>query len=383
MVLFEAQESRLAAPSSALAREVLIHGPILRSELSERLGMSLATLTRLTRPLLDHGLLVELTEQLDGAMGRPAKPLDVRAEALQFIGIKLTGNAAVAITTDLRAAEGRRAERSLPNHDVSVVVDVIVELVRELTNDQPFSAIGISVGGVVSNQRVVERASFLGWSSVNLADEVEARLGIPVTVENDVVALTAAEHWFGLGRGLSNFAVITIGAGVGYGLVMCDQLVSTSDTGRGRGIHFPLDPAGPWCSLGHRGCSTAMLAIPNILTQVEVAIGVPVTFAEVLQMAREEHPVARQVVQASASALGHFIAAVANLAMVENVVLAGEGLGILSVAEDAMLAALRVDRDSEAAEIALLIEDDGFISWARAAAAIAIRRTIDTLATAP
>jgi predicted NBD/HSP70 family sugar kinase len=383
MVLFEAQESRLAAPSSALAREVLIHGPILRSELSERLGMSLATLTRLTRPLLDHGLLVELTEQLDGAMGRPAKPLDVRAGALQFIGIKLTGDAAVAITTDLRAAQGRRAERPLPNHDVAVVVDVIAELVHELTNDQPFSAIGISVGGVVSGQRVVERASFLGWNSVNLADEVEARLGIPVTVENDVVALTAAEHWFGLGRGLSNFAVITIGAGVGYGLVMCDQLVSTSDTGRGRGIHFPLDPAGPWCALGHRGCSTAMLAIPNILTQVEVAIGAPVTFAEVLQMAREGHPVARQVIDAAAAALGHFIAAVANLAMVEHVVLAGEGLGILSVADDVMQAALRSDRDSEAAEIALLIEDDGFISWARAAAAIAIRRTIDTLATAP
>jgi predicted NBD/HSP70 family sugar kinase len=383
MVLFEAQESRLAAPSSALAREVLIHGPILRSELSERLGMSLATLTRLTRPLLDHGLLVELTEQLDGAMGRPAKPLDVRAGALQFIGIKLTGNAAVAITTDLRAAQGRRAERALPNHDVAVVVDVIVELVRELTNDQPFAAIGISVGGVVSGQRVVERASFLDWNAVNLADEVEARLGIPVTVENDVVALTAAEHWFGLGRGLSNFAVITIGAGVGYGLVMCNQLVSTSDTGRGRGIHFPLDPAGPWCALGHRGCSTAMLAIPNILTQVEVAIGAPVTFTEVLQMAREGHPVARQVIDAAAAALGHFIAAVANLAMVEHVVLAGEGLGILSVADDVMQAALRSDRDSEAAEIALLIEDDGFISWARAAAAIAIRRTIDTLATAP
>jgi predicted NBD/HSP70 family sugar kinase len=383
MVLFEAQESRLGAPSSALAREVLIHGPILRSELSERLGMSLATLTRLTRPLLDHGLLVELTEQLDGAMGRPAKPLDVRAGALQFIGIKLTGNAAVAITTDLRAAQGRRAERALPNHDVAVVVDVIAELVQELTNDQPFAAIGISVGGVVSGQRVVERASFLGWNAVNLADEVEARLGIPVTVENDVVALTAAEHWFGLGRGLSNFAVITVGAGVGYGLVMCDQLVSTSDTGRGRGIHFPLDPAGPWCALGHRGCSTAMLAIPNILTQVEVAIGAPVTFTEVLQMAREGHPVARQVIDAAAAALGHFIAAVANLAMVEHVVLAGEGLGILSVADDVMQAALRSDRDSEAAEIALLIEDDGFISWARAAAAIAIRRTIDTLATAP
>jgi len=113
----EAAERRYRAPSSELAREVLVHGPILRSVLAKRLGLSLATLTRLARPLLDGGLFVEVTEELDGAMGRPAKPLDVRAEARQFLGVKLTGDTAVAVTTDLRAAEGRRAERPLPSGD--------------------------------------------------------------------------------------------------------------------------------------------------------------------------------------------------------------------------------------------------------------------------
>jgi predicted NBD/HSP70 family sugar kinase len=383
MVIAEVHEPRFRAPASELAREVLIHGPILRSELAERLGLSLATVTRLSRPLIDAGLLIELTEELDGSMGRPAKPLDVRADARQFVGIKLTGDAAVAITTDLRAAEGRRAERLLPDHDVDTIVGVIVELVRELENEQEFAAIGISVGGVVSNHRVVERASFLGWCAVNLADEVEARLGIPVTVENDVVALTAAEHWFGLARGFSNFAVITIGAGVGYGLVMYDRVVSASDTGMGRGIHIPIDATGPLCFLGHRGCSTAMLTIPSIVAQVEVATGQQLTFAEVLLMARDEHPVARQVVKAAATALGHLIAAVANLAMTQNVVLAGEGLGILAVADSDMRAAVTTDRDSEAAPVNILIDDEGFIAWARAAAAVAIQQTLDAMATTP
>src|SRR5680860_1684148 len=118
MVPLEVAEPRFRAPMSELAREVLIHGPILRSDLANRLGLSLATLTRLSRPLLDRGLLMEVTEEPDGGMGRPAKPLDVRAEARQFVGIKLTGDAAVAVTTDLKAAEGRRAERPLPSHDV-------------------------------------------------------------------------------------------------------------------------------------------------------------------------------------------------------------------------------------------------------------------------
>jgi len=376
----EAAERRYRAPSSELAREVLVHGPILRSVLAKRLGLSLATLTRLARPLLDDGLFVEVTEELDGAMGRPAKPLDVRAEARQFLGVKLTGDTAVAVTTDLRAAEGRRAERPLPSHDLVDVVAVIVELAGELANEQEFTAIGISVGGQVSDNRVIDRAPFLGWRGVPLADAVEARLGVPVVVENDVVALAAAEHWFGLGRGFSNFAVLTVGAGVGYGLVMHDQVVSTSEAGLGLGGHFPLDPTGPLCFLGHRGCSTAMLTIPSIRAQVEVALGHPVSYAEVLEMAAAGQPVALAVLRAAGNALGRLIAAVANLAMVEHVVLAGEGLGFLDIVRGEMDAAILADRDPEAARVDVLLDPSGFISWAQGAAAIAIQRTVDTLA---
>lgn len=376
----EASEPRYRAPASELAREVLIHGPILRSELSQRLGLSLATLTRLTKPLLDRGLLIEVAERQDGIIGRPAKPLDVHAGARQFLGIKLTGDAAVAVTTDLRATEGQRAERPLPSHDLEDVIDVIVGLAADLANEQPFAAVGISVGGRVSGRRVIDRAPFLGWRSVDLGSAVEQRLGVPVTVENDVVALTAAEHWFGRGRGLANFAVITVGAGVGYGLVIHDQVVNTADTGLGLGAHFPLDPSGPLCSLGHRGCSNAMLTIPSIRTQVEVGAGRPVTYDEVLQLARDGDPVAREVTRAAGSALGRLIAAVANLAMVEHVVLAGEGIGVLSVARSDVMSSMLADRDREAGVIGLLVDDSGFTSWARGAAAIAIQATLDELA---
>jgi predicted NBD/HSP70 family sugar kinase len=379
----EAAERRYRSPSSELAREVLIHGPILRSVLAQRLGLSLATLTRLARPLIDGGLLVEVTEQLDGAMGRPAKPLDVRADARQFLGVKLTGDTAVAVSTDLRAAEGRRAERVLPSHDLADVVAVIAELAGELADGREFSAIGISVGGQVSDNRVVARSPFLGWRGVPLADAVEASLGVPVTVENDVVALTAAEHWFGLGRGFANFAVITVGAGVGYGLVMHDRVVSTSEAGLGLGGHFPLEASGPLCFLGHRGCSTAMLTIPSIRAQVEVALGHPVSYTEVLELAGDGDPAALAVLRAAGTALGRLIAAATNLAMVEHVILAGEGLGFLALVRGEMDAAILADRDPDARAVDVVTDGSGFISWAQGAAAVAIQRTMDTLATAP
>ncbi|HEU0182199.1 MAG TPA: MarR family transcriptional regulator, partial [Agromyces mariniharenae] len=86
-----------------LAREVLIHGPISRAELGRRLGLSPASLTRLSKPFLDRGLLVEASETLQGSTGRPARPLDVPVDAGRFVGIKVTGESAFGAVTDLRA----------------------------------------------------------------------------------------------------------------------------------------------------------------------------------------------------------------------------------------------------------------------------------------
>ncbi len=88
---------------------------------------------------------------------------------------------------------------------------------------------------------------------------VEAATGIPTIIDNDLVAFTEYEHWFGAGRGLDRFAVVTLGAGVGYGLVIHDEIVRSDEFGIGLIGHWPLDPFGPVCSEGHRGCAKAIL----------------------------------------------------------------------------------------------------------------------------
>ncbi|GAA1061581.1 ROK family transcriptional regulator [Agromyces bracchium] len=391
-----------------LAREVLIHGPISRAELGRRLGLSPASLTRLSKPFLDRGLFVEAVEAVQGATGRPARPLDVRVDAQWFIGIKVTGEAAYGALTDLRATAVAQASRELDGHDVDAVVDVIVGLVGELVGaagsasagpmDAAASAaasdvagptapgdlsdlggIGLSIGGNVTGQRVVTRAPFLGWRDVPLADLLEARLGVPVDLENDVTALTTAEQWFGPARAHDAFAVVTVGAGVGYGLVMHDRVVTTPDTGLGLGGHLPLDPSGPPCLDGHRGCSTAMLAIPSICAQVGIALGREVGYDEVLELSAAGHPAARSVTDAAGRALGRMMGYIANLTMVESIVLSGEGVGLWEVAGDTALAALAADRDPEATPVEVFVDSAGFSSWARGAAAVAIQASLARL----
>jgi predicted NBD/HSP70 family sugar kinase len=152
------------------------------------------------------------------------------------------------VVTDLRATPLAAAERELPSHPVEEVVRVVADVVAELDAAAPGAAmagLGVSVGGKVESGRVVTRAPFLGWRGVPLADLLEAATSLPTTVENDVTALTTAELWFGPARDVSSFAVVTVGVGVGYGLVVDDRVVVTPDTGLGLGGHLPLDAEGP------------------------------------------------------------------------------------------------------------------------------------------
>lgn len=373
-------QATLSDSARDLAREVLIHGPISRAELGRRLGLSPASLTRLSKPFLDRGLFVEAADAVQGAAGRPARPLDVRADAQRFAGVKITGDGVHGALTDLRAGALDAAERPLSGHGVAEVVGAIREVVRELTPAEgAIAGLGVSIGGNVAGGRVVTRAPFLEWREVALADELEQALGLPVTVENDVTALTVAQQWFGAVRGTPAFAVVTIGAGVGYGLVVHDRVVTTPDTGLGLAGHVPLDPNGPLCPAGHRGCASAMLSIPGITGQLAVALGRPVEYDEAIALAAQGDPAAAAVAHAAGRALGRMVAAVANLAMVDAVVLSGEGVGIWPVVAPAVRAALAEERDGEASPVRIHVDGAGFDAWARGAAAVAIQAALATL----
>jgi predicted NBD/HSP70 family sugar kinase len=225
----------------------------------------------------------------------------------------------------------------------------------------------------------VEFAPFLGWTNVPFAGMVEAELGVPATLENDLVALAEAERWFGLGRGIPGFVVITIGAGIGYALVVNGQVVHSREAGVGLGGHIPLSTTGPVCHAGHRGCAEAMLTSGSIAGQVSAALQRPVDYDEVLRLAREGDPAAATVVDEAATALGRLVAMAANLTLQPAAVLAGEGIGLFAVAEEKVRAAVAADRDPRAEPVGLYVDESGFSAWARGAATVAIQDAVDRI----
>jgi predicted NBD/HSP70 family sugar kinase len=370
-----------SGPTRSVALEVLINGPISRSEIARRLELSAGSLTRLSAPLIESGLLVEVEVELEGRSdvrtGRPSKPLDVVPNSRHFIGMKLTGKEILGVTTDLRANVLSSASAPLTSREPETVAVAISKLAQALAEQVPeVTALGIGIGGLVTNHSVVASAPFLEWQDVPLGSMLETLTGLPTVIENDVVAFTEAEHWFGAGRGLDRFAVLTLGVGIGYGLVIHNDIVVDADSGIGLVGHWPLDPYGPLCPSGHRGCARSVLTQLAITQAVSNALQRNVSYDEALNLADAGEPAARRVVDDAGRGLGRLLAAVANLTAPERIILGGEGVRLVDVAAAAIREGVNADRDPRAKELALVTTPGDNTEWCRGAAVIAIQRYV-------
>jgi predicted NBD/HSP70 family sugar kinase len=371
----------LDGSAQRVAVEVLRFGPLPRAQLARRLGLSPGSLTRLTRPLVDSGLLVEGSPENGpdgpGRTGRPSLPLDIRASSRRFLGVKITGDTVFAVVSDLRATV--LAEHTAPLSDLepAAVVSAVADVVQTLRAAHPdVVGLGIGIGGLVVERRDVARAHFLGWREpVRLADLLTTATGLPTVVDNDVRALTAAEHWFGTGRGMRSLLVITIGAGLGCGIVVHDRVVEGAHGGGGTIGHRPVVT---WavCEDGHRGCAHGLVSSRAISGAVAQAVGRPVTYAEALQLAADGHAPARRVVDDAAGALGVLVADIATLVDPELVILTGDGIGLAEVARPALDAALRENRKEPLAPPRVDVRPFPFTEWARGAAAVAVQEHV-------
>lgn len=365
----------LAGQVRRVALEVLRHGPLSRAELAKRVDLSAGSLTRLTRPLVESGLLVETDHGSDDRRpGRPSQPLDIVADSHHFVGIKLTGDVAYGVVTDLRASVVARAEAALNSREPESVCDDVTALVTMLAAHVPsVAAVGISLGGHVRTDGSVHNAPFLNWHDVPIAAMCAPRIGLPVVAANDVAALTEATHWFGEGRRHTNFALVTIGAGIGLGVVAHDLLLDGLQAGLGPITHLPLEPNGPVCELGHRGCAQAMLTIGSIERQHAAATGRGLSYEAILDAAHSGDLPARRIVDDAGRSLGRLLATVFAVASPETLILGGEGARLAAVFPEVVDEHLRIGVEPLAAPPPLVVQPASFYEWARGAAVVAIQ----------
>ncbi|WP_328302059.1 ROK family transcriptional regulator [Streptomyces sp. NBC_00435] len=376
-----AQPLVTAPAETAVLSLLLAEGPLSRVELARRTGLSSTAITKAARPLIDDGYLHELApERTAPGAGRPVNPLAVTPDREFFVGVKISDDRLFGVVCDLRARVRATAGRTLADHQPESVVGLLAELVDELLEAQTAFRertrhLGIAVSGDVDRGGGRVRFSGrLGWRDVPLAEMVTASTGLAVTVENDVKALTIAEHWFGEGVGTGYFALVTIGAGIGSALVVNGQLVTGAHGVAGEMGHISVDPAGPRCRCGSVGCVEAIASSGAILEVVRGGTGLGgLAFEEAVDMARHGDPVAREAFARAGRAIGVGIAALVNLVGPERVVVSGEGAGTYDLFGQHIKDAYAAHTFGAAGTCPLSLRPLPWEEWARGAAAVAVQ----------
>ncbi len=229
---------------------------------------------------------------------------------------------------------------------------------------------GVTVGGKVVDGETVADSPFLHWHEVPFRTLLAREVRTHLFLANDVVGLTAAQQWFGYGRTYADFALLTVGAGVGYGLVINHEVVPTFVSPMS---HLPIDPHGPLCPRGHRGCMTAYATSGAITNAVAQGLGRPVSYAEVIQLTEDQDPLAARVVGEAAYAVGRAVAVITSLTGVERIILSGEGIGLAAVAPQALHAGRLEYSAGAGSALEPVIQPMDFLEWARGAAVVAIQ----------
>ncbi|QQA44252.1 ROK family transcriptional regulator [Pelagovum pacificum] len=251
----------LTDPHRALLGAVRASGPLSRTELAIATGYSRAAVTTMTREMLENGILRE-GETVYG-QGRPSVRLDLDADGACFVGLALFEDPIPAVLIDLQGAV--RARASIPwTNDTEQLADSIAGMLPQLVADAGVPedrviGIGAAVPGFVDEcQEVCLQSSFMGWRDINVARPIAERTGLATFIENDANAVAIGERLFGAAREQDDFALVSLGAGIGCALVVGGHLRRGHSGGAGEISHATYVLDGPPCRCGKRGCLTTI-----------------------------------------------------------------------------------------------------------------------------
>lgn len=259
------------------------------------------------------------------------------------------------------------AMRSLPTRSeegaesvLARIAEMVEDVIRQTAAEtgarrEDFLGVGIGSPGPLDRARgVVIFTPNLGWRNLPLRDEISRRVGLPATLDNDANCATLGEWWCGAAKGHRNVVGLTIGTGIGGGLIMDGRLYHGSSDAAGEIGHATIDANGRLCKCGNYGCLEAYASGTAIARRAAEALAVDgnsqilrlvngdmsrITAQTVYEAAKQEDPLALEIVRDTARFLGIGISNLLNVFNPDMVVIAGG----VTQAGDALFEPLRVE----------------------------------------
>jgi predicted NBD/HSP70 family sugar kinase len=376
-------------------RYVRANAPCSRADIAASTGLNKATVSSLVTDLMDRRLVRE-TGLTEHRIGRPATMLVLDGEPYAALGLEVSADHLTVVAVDLTGTEllsWRRAFSGLarggkpasPGKAVTAITALAGRAANRVAS-QGRRILGFTVGvpGLVDGDGVVRLATSLGWRDVDLRDDIVRALREPdyeVVVDNDANLAALAEQRHGPYAGTANLVYLTGDVGIGAGIVVDGRPLRGGRGFAGEIGHVTVDPDGPRCACGRRGCLEAFAGIPAVIRRVlpDAELDGPVTdFApevdRVLVRARQGDRATLEALSEVGRHLGYGVSVLANLVNPEVALLGGYFVPFapwLLPAAEAELAARTVAPDAGGCRLVASALGAGAVAAGGAALALA------------
>lgn len=350
--------------------------PVSRVDLSRLSGLQPSTISAIVEDLIDEGWVKE-GAVVRGGRGRPSTMLSVN-EDLVTLALDIRPNQAIVAVVDLTGrflSHETIATATSPDAAVAKLVKKMQSL-RSRYEEKTFEGIGVSVPGRVDpvTSRLL-MAPNLKWDGFDIKTALEKEMGLQVEIDNDANACLLSELWFGHLEGVRNAVLIAVSEGLGTAILAGGQLLSGFNGLAGEFGHIPVDPRGPLCGCGQRGCWEMFASSRAALKAYRKASRNPEVkdIQDLLRLVQDRNPSALKAIKSQAVAIGRGLRLVTAALSPERILITGEITSCWDIVGPIMQAELESGMLAGSAP-KLMPAGDGYLARLSGGAALLMQR---------
>jgi glucokinase-like ROK family protein len=263
---------------SIVLERLWLDSPLSRADIAQATGLNKTTISNLIDELSTDGFVREIGRNAS-TIGRPSVLLELDPDAGWIIGVELGVGHLKVVLTDLCAGVAWREDSETDKTgELSVVLEQLVHQLNHAAEHakqvgQRILGVGVAIPGLVDvGQGKLIFEPNMGWQHVPLVELLSEQMRLPIFIENDANAAALAERYYGVARGVDNFIYIVANIGLGTGVVIDGHLFRGADGYAGEAGHTTVDPGGPPCRCGNRGCWERMASVRALVERIQQAI---------------------------------------------------------------------------------------------------------------
>ena len=330
---------------SAVLKVIRDNGSVSRADVAKITGLTPASVTNITKMLIEDEYLVECkVGQSSG--GRPPIMLELNPNARYVIGISIGVGMIDVVITNLSAEIilKKSIEINEERYDYDFVFKELVKLINEVIEcskieKEKILGAGVALHGIVNARTGMSIYSpYYGWKEINIKEALENELNLGVYVDNDVRAMALGESWFGITKDISNFVTLNISNGIGAGIIINNKPYYGVDFSAGEIGHIVVEGDGDKCNCGNYGCLETVASNNNItkkaiklikqgtnsvLKELKADIN-QLTIEDISEAAKLEDELAISIIKEAARYIGIAITNLINILNPTSIVVVGE-----------------------------------------------------------